>query len=302
MTDRSEAHRPVLRDEVVEMMAPAGRGVLVDCTVGAGGHAEALLAAAGPDARLIAIDVDEANLRLTKCRLKQFMPRCRLFHANFSELPSVLAAADVTHADAVLTDLGVSSNQLDDPLRGLSFLTDGPLDMRLDVGLERTAADIVNSLAEKELADLIYAYGEERYSRRIARSIVAARKQRRIDRTGRLAEVVAAAMPAAVRRTRRGVHPATRTFQALRIAVNDELGNLQRLLNVMPKLLADGGRVAIISFHSLEDRCVKQTFADWAADGRARLLVKKPVTASPHETKVNPRSRSAKLRGVEWIR
>ena len=302
MTDRSEAHQAVLRDEVVRMLSPAGRGVLVDCTVGAGGHAEALLAAAGPDACLVAVDVDEANLKLAKRRLKRFMPRCRLFHANFSELPTVLAAADVSRADAVLADLGVSSDQLDDPMRGLSFSVDGPLDMRLDARLKQTAADLVNSLAENKLADLIYTYGEERYSRRIAKSIVAARKQRRIERTGRLSELVRSAMPAAVRRTRRGVHPATRTFQALRIAVNDELGSLRRLLKAMPNVLAAAGRAAIISFHSLEDRCVKQTFADWAASGRARLLVKKPVTASPHEIKVNPRSRSAKLRGVEWIR
>jgi len=188
---------------------------------------------------------------------------------------------------------------MDDPARGMSFSADGPLDMRLDRRTARTAADLVNKLGEKELADLIYANGEERYSRRIAKAIVLARKAGRIERTGELARIVSGAYPAAARRSRRGVHPATRTFQALRIAVNDELGSLDRLLSLLPDVLAPLGRAGIISFHSLEDRRVKQAFAAWAAGGQAAILTRKPVTATDEEIQRNPRSRSAKLRVIE---
>jgi len=204
-------------------------------------------------------------------------------------------------ADFVLADLGVSSSQLGDPGRGFAFGEDGPLDMRMNLGLTRTAADLVNALSEKALADLIYAFGEERYSRRIARAVLAARKHARIERTGRLAEIVARSVPAAARRSRRGVHPATRTFQALRIAVNDELANLEKLLDALEGVLAPGGRAVIISFHSLEDRRVKQALARLAGIGAGRVLTPKPVTASPPEIQRNPRSRSAKLRAVEKI-
>jgi 16S rRNA (cytosine1402-N4)-methyltransferase len=254
--ERGAGHQPVLRGPVTELLAPAGRRILVDCTVGLGGHAEALLRAAGEGARLIGIDVDEANLRKARQRLSTYGSRVRLFRANFAALDGVLAEADVAAADAILADLGVSSNQLDDPARGLSLSADGPLDMRMDDRIETTAADLVNSLPESEIADLIYGFGEERYSRRIARSIVSARKAGRIDTTAELARLVAGAYPAAARRSRRGVHPATRTFQALRIAVNDEMASLDRLLALLPGALAPGGRAAVISFHSLEDRRV----------------------------------------------
>ena len=299
--NRSRGHLPVLRHQVLQLLRPSMRQVLVDCTIGAGGHAELLLQAASPQARLIGIDVAEANLLLATQRLSRYRRRVRLFQANFSELPDVLAEADVRAADAILADLGVASTQLDDPQRGLSFAADGPLDMRLDTRGRRTAADLVNGLREKELADLIYAFGEERYSRRIARAIVAARKPRRIERTQELARIVAGALPTAARRTRRGVHPATRTFQALRIAVNDELGSLDRLLSAMPAALAVGGSAAIISFHSLEDRKVKQAFAGWAATGSASLLTRRPIGPTAEEIADNPRSRSAKLRGIEKI-
>ena len=297
--DRVPAHQPVLQQAMVGLLQPESKTVLLDCTVGLGGHAEALLQVAPPDAQLIALDVDAESLRLAKQRLAPFGERARLFHANFSQLPDVLTAAGLEAVDLLLADLGVSSSQLDDPDRGLSFQADGPLDMRLDRQAEETAADLVNQTGEQELADLIYAFGEERYSRRIARAIVAARRSGRIERTVQFAELVERAYPAAARRSRRGVHPATRTFQALRIAVNDELGALDTLLELVPQVLAVGGRAGIISFHSLEDRRVKQTFAELAREQRARLLTKKPIRAAPEELAANPRSRSARLRGIE---
>jgi 16S rRNA (cytosine1402-N4)-methyltransferase len=295
------AHRPVLVTEVVELLAPAGRNWLADCTVGLGGHAEAMLEAAGPGAVLIGLDVDQSNLLRAKERLGRFGRRVRLFHANFSQLPDVLDECGLAGVDAVLADLGVASSQLDDPQRGLSFSADGPLDMRLDDRLPRTAADLVNRLPEAELADLIFGFGEERFSRRIARAIVTARKEKPLRRTVELANLVTAAYPAMARRNRRGVHPATRTFQALRIAVNEELASLDALLRLLPKVLNVGGRAAVISFHSLEDRRVKQAFANWAAAGTARLLHRRVITPGEPEERDNPRSRSAKLRGVERL-
>ncbi len=297
--DNRAGHTPVLREEVVGMLSPAGKKVLVDCTVGLGGHAEALLTSADAEALLIAVDLDESNLRLVRERLSRFGNRLRLFHANFADLPTVLSEAHLEFADVILADLGVASVHLRDAERGFSFALEGPLDMRMDRAAPRTAGDLVSTLPEKELADLIYAYGEERYSRRIARAIVAARRSGRIKTTVELGRIVARAYPRATRKTRRGVHPATRTFQALRIAVNDELGNLERLLQSIPQLLAPGGRAAIISFHSLEDRLVKRAFAELEKNAVVRRLNKKPITPSPAELESNPRSRSAKLRGIE---
>ena len=299
--DGGLAHRPVLVTEAMELLAPADRYILIDCTVGMGGHAEALLRASPSRARLVGIEADEENLRLCKARFEPYGDRVRLFQANFAQLPEVMNEAGVSAVDALIADLGVSSNQLDDPERGLSFLADGPLDMRLDRQIARTAADLVNGLAESELADLIYAFGEERYSRRIARKIAEARKHKRIERTVELARLIAAAYPRAARRTRRGAHPATRTFQALRIAVNDELASLERLLSLLPSVLAVGGRATVISFHSLEDRRVKQSFARWASTGSARLINRKVVRPGRQEVLANPRSRSAKLRAVERL-
>ena len=193
------------------------------------------------------------------------------------------------------------TSQLADAGRGFAFGEDGPLDMRMNPHLTRTAVDLVNALSERALADLIYEFGQERYSRRIARAVVAARKRARIERTGQLAEIVARSVPAAARRSRRGVHPATRTFQALRIAVNDELANLDKLLGAVESVLRPGGRAVIISFHSLEDGRVKRAFARLAGIGTGRVLTPKPITSSPPEIQRNPRSRSAKLRAVEKI-
>jgi len=297
----ASAHQPVLREEVLRLLRPTGRRILLDCTVGLGGHAEAMLESAGPEALLIGTDVDEGNLRLARQRLARFGGQVRLFLANFTQLPAVLAEAGAPKADLLLADLGISSNQLDDPGRGLSFMVDGPLDMRLDPSGPRTAADLLAHLSERELADVIYAYGEERYSRRIARAIVAARAREPILRTTQLARIVQASYPAPAKRSRKGVHPATRTFQALRIAVNDELANLERLLELVPELLAPRGRAGVISFHSLEDRRVKQAFARLDKAGWARVLTKKPLTPTAQEIEKNLRSRSAKLRVIEKI-
>ncbi len=291
-----------MRQAVAGLLEPSGRRVLCDCTVGLGGHAESLLDAAGREARLIGIDLDEGNLNIARRRLERFDDRVRLFKADFADLPEVLRLADTEAVDLLLADLGISSNQLDDPTRGLSFSADGPLDMRMDAESNSpAAAELVNTLGEKELADLIYAWGEERYSRRIARAIVNARRERPIRRTARLAEIVTGAYPPAARRSRRGVHPATRTFQALRIAVNGELDSLDRLLSHLPGVLNVGGRAGVISFHSLEDRRVKQRFAGLQRDGSVRRLNRKPLTPDDEEKRRNPRSRSAKLRGIERI-
>jgi 16S rRNA (cytosine1402-N4)-methyltransferase len=293
-------HRPVLPEQVIELLAPSDKQLLMDCTLGMAGHARELLHAAPTDARLIGLDADEQSLRMAKKNLAPYRGRVRFFHADFAEIRTVLAEAGEGKPQALLADLGISSTQLDDASRGLSFLREGPLDMRMDTSGETTAADLVNRMPEQELANLIYRYGEERFSRRIARAIVAAREHGSIETTTQLAGIIESSLPSAVRRKRRGVHPATRTFQALRIAVNDELGSLERLLEALPDVLAPGGRAAIISFHSLEDRRVKQAFSNLAGTGQATLLTKKPIR--PHEAEIaaNPRSRSARLRGIEW--
>jgi 16S rRNA (cytosine1402-N4)-methyltransferase len=296
-------HVPVLLQEVVDLLLPSGRRAVsfVDCTVGLGGHAEALLLADRGEGCLTGMDADADNLRLAKRRLEPFGSRVRLFEANFANIRDVLDETGSAGADGVLADLGVASTQLDDPERGFSFTADGPLDMRMDRRTRRNASDLVNELGERQLADLIFEYGQERYSRRVARAIVRARTSKPILSTKALAEIVRRAIPQARRRAGRGVDPATRTFQALRIAVNDELGALDKLLEVLPDVLNVGGRACIISFHSLEDRKVKRAFRDYAATGRAKVITPKPVTASMAEQAVNNRSRSAKLRCLERI-
>ena len=301
--DHQMGHVPVLLQEVLGLLLPEGRRAVsvVDCTVGLGGHAEALLRADRGEGCLTGMDADADNLRLAKRRLEPFGSRVRLFEANFADVRDVLDEVGVDRVDAVLADLGVASTQLDDPARGFSFSADGPLDMRMNRQDGRDAADLVNTLDERELADLIFEYGQERYSRRVARAIVQARVSKPILSTQALAQIVRRAIPQASRRPGRGTDPATRTFQALRIAVNDELGALDKLLEILPDVLNVGGRACVISFHSLEDRRVKRAFRDLAADGRAKVLTKKPLTASLAEQAANIRSRSAKLRCFERI-
>lgn len=292
-------HAPVLLAEVLAGLAPRPGGRYIDGTLGGGGHAAAVLEAAGPDARLLGIDADPAALAAAGARLAPFGERAALAHGNFRDLAQIARAAGLAPADGLLLDLGVSSHQLDTAERGFSFLADAPLDMRLDPTSGRTAAELVNQTPEGELADLIYRYGEERASRRIARAIAEARARRPVATTGALAELIARALG------RRGkIHPATRTFQALRIAVNQEIASLEAALPQAVELLAPGGRLAVIAFHSLEDRVVKQFFraesgAAGAGQARLRIITKKPIEAGAEEVRANPRSRSAKLRIAE---
>ncbi len=276
-------------------------GTYLDCTVGLGGHAELILERSGPGGVLIGIDRDPAAIAATGARLVRFASRMRLVHGNFCALKQHLKSVGVSEVDGVIFDLGVSSAQLDRPERGMSFLADGPLDMRMDPSGGRTAADMINRLPERELADLIYRYGEERYSRRIARAIVQARKSHPLRTTFDLVSTIKSAVPAAYRHGR--IHCATRTFQALRIAVNQELDVIEEALRDAAAVLAPGGRLCVISFHSLEDRIAKQTFRTLSQDPGAcmNVLTKKPQVPTEEECRENLRARSAKLRVAERL-
>jgi 16S rRNA (cytosine1402-N4)-methyltransferase len=279
-------HVPVLAAELLKLADPQPGQAWIDCTVGGGGHSVLFAERLGTTGRLIGLDQDPAMLALARPRLEE-MP-ATLVHANFDQLPSVLRNMGIEAVDGVIADLGFASDQVDERQRGLSFRDDGPLDMRLDRSTGTTAADLVNALSGAALADLFFELGEERHSRRVARRIVERRGEKPFATTAELAEVVRRCVP------RSGaIDPATRVFQALRIAVNDELGALDRLLAALPRIVKPGGAAAIISFHSLEDRRVKQAFRTanvWQA------LTKKPVEADDAEVNRNPRARSAKLR------
>ncbi|HJZ48089.1 MAG TPA: 16S rRNA (cytosine(1402)-N(4))-methyltransferase RsmH [Roseiflexaceae bacterium] len=306
--DRSEIynlqfrHTPVLLAEVLAGLAPHSGGRYLDGTLGGGGHAAAVLEASAPDGRLLGIDADPAALAAAGARLAPFGDRVVLAHGNFRDIGVLAREHGFEGIDGLLLDLGVSSHQLDTPERGFSFAADAPLDMRLDPSSGETAADLVNETPEGELANLIYRYGEERGSRRVARFIAEARRKRPIERTGELAELVARALGG-----RHGkIHPATRTFQALRIAVNRELESLETALPQAVELLKPGGRLAVISFHSLEDRIVKLFFRSESGYGseqpaRLQIITKKPIEAAEVEARANPRSRSAKLRVAERV-
>jgi 16S rRNA (cytosine1402-N4)-methyltransferase len=309
-------HVPVLAAEVVAALAPAfldAPGVFVDCTVGGGGHAEALLAAS-PQLSLVGLDRDPAALEAASRRLAPYAGRVRLLQRRFGELSAALEAVGAREVRGILYDLGVSSPHLDRPDRGFGYRSDGPLDMRMDPAQLLTAADVVNRYPEADLASVLSRWGEERFSRRIAAAIVRRRAQQPFTRTQDLAEVVRDAIPAATRRT--GPHPARRTFQALRIEVNDELGELEATLPQAIDALEVGGRVAVISYHSLEDRLVKRTFAEAAAGCRCprdfpvcvcgaqaalRVLTRRPVVPGPEELEANPRSASARMRVAERL-
>ena len=292
-------HVPVLLDEVRALLQPQRGGVFVDCTVGLGGHARMLLE--GGAARLIGIDRDTDALALAGAALAAFVDRVSLVHADYRELDAVLDAQGVTNVAGVLADLGLSSLQLDREGRGFSFRRDEPLDMRMDRSQGETAAAMIDRVDEHELADVIYRFGEERRSRQVARAVVAARQQARIDTTGRLAEIVRRGVAA---RGWQRIDPATRTFQALRIWVNHELDGLDSFIGRAAARLQVGGRLAVIAFHSLEDRVVKHTLRDLAGGEQAKVkvLTKHPIVATDAEAAANPRARSAKLRGAERIR
>ena len=287
-------HDPVLPREILAFLDPAPDAVVVDCTLGRGGHARLLAERLDPGGTLVGLDVDPDNLDYARGRLAGVACGLRLVHANYVDLPDVLADAGVGGADALLADLGVSTNQLlPGDGRGLSFDDpDAPLDMRLDPRLDRTAADLVARLPERELADLIFGLAQERKSRRVARRIVEARRDRPIRTVGDLAAIVRRSVP----RSRHGPDPATRTFMALRMAVNRELDGLAKLLDALPAVLNPGGRAAVVSFHSGEDRLVKHALRRGLTGGLLELPTRKPITPDADERDRNPRSRSAKLR------
>ncbi len=299
MKDEGVQHVPVLPREVTELLSVRPGDVVLDCTIGLGGHARLLAEAAATEGLLIGLDVDEGNLQAAAQRLEGGGCPYRLFRCNYGRFEEALDEARIDAADVILADLGVSSNQVEDATRGLSFQTEGPLDMRMDDRLSVTAGDLVNRLPEAELADIIYKYGQERLSRRIARAIHRARHRGRITTTTELAQIVCKAVGADPRSRRAKIHPATRTFQALRIAVNDELSALGALLERAPRRLRAGGRIGVISFHSLEDGIVKEDFRRRASEGIYRIVTKKPVSPDAAERERNPRSRSAKLRVAE---
>lgn len=301
-------HLPVLLNEVVDALQPQAGRLIFDGTLGGGGHSEALLQ---HGARVIAMDQDEQAIAHATTRLKGYSDRFCALRGNFRHFPQIIEETGISGFDGMLIDIGVSSHQIDDAARGFSFNKEAPLDMRMDTEAEQTAADIVNTASEEELVRLFFEYGEEQNARRIARAILKARSSRLITTTTQLADIVSAASPKRGKR-----HPATLVFQALRIAVNDELAALRDFLAAAPKWLKPGGRLAVITFHSLEDRIVKQTLAhlaapqidrpEWPAarpnpDHCLTLVTKKPVEATADETALNPRARSARLRVAQRL-
>ena len=289
-------HTPVLTREVLELLSVGPGQTVLDATVGLGGHARLFAEAIGPEGRLVGLDVDPANLIVARSTLADVPCPVELIHANFVELHNALKRAGVARVDVLFADLGVSSTQLEDAERGFSFQRDGPLDMRMDPRLTTTAADLVNRLKERELGDLLYFNAQETAGRRIARRICEHRREGRITRTERLVKIVCGAVGVDPRSRKRKIHPATRTFLALRIAVNDETRCLATLLTAAPEILNPCGRIGVISFHSVEDKPVKMDFRKRTNEGIYRTVTKKPVTAATDERRSNPRSRSAKLR------
>lgn len=314
--DRVHGHTPVLVEATLERLSPGPGEVMLDATVGRGGHAEAILPRLAPGGRYIGLDLDAENVAYARRRLDRVAQAKAagvgeaagegggsvgvvVRKGDFAEGSATLEALGVERVDLLLADLGFASTQMDNAERGMSFTADAPLDMRLDRESGPTAAALLATLGEGELADILWRFGEERFSRRIARKIVERRRDKPISTTRDLADLCASAYGPSGRRQR--VHPATRAFMALRIAVNRELERLESLLETLPRLMAPGGRAAIISFHSLEDRAVKRAFRRYADAGAAERLTRKPVIADEAERAVNPRSRSAKLRAVRWV-
>lgn len=305
-------HRPVMLEAVIELLAPVSGGVYCDATVGGGGHAEQVLRASAPDGRLVGIDRDPEAVRAARERLARFGDRVEIVHGRFSDLETLLARAGVRRVDGLLVDLGVSSHQLDTAARGFSFARVGPLDMRMDQAGGETAATLLERLSEDDLSDVIHRFGGERFSRRIARSIKEMQRRGELTTTGDLAVAVRRVTGSA---RSGGIDPATRTFQAIRIAVNDELGEIEALLDMLPDPLAPGGRVVVISFHSLEDRKVKRRLAELADPCRCPPgmpdcrcpppvmdhVTRRSVRVTARDREANPRARSARLRAARRI-
>ena len=292
----NNVHVPVLAEEICHWLSPKSGGIYVDCTLGVGGTSLKILESSGNNAYILGLDRDPEALAIAEKNLEPYGSHVKIFNGNYSHIVKFVHQAGYEKVDGVVFDLGVSSLQLDKPERGFSFSSDGPLDMRMNQTEGPKAADLVNCLPEKELADLLFSCGEERFSRSIARAIVQARKTYALDTTQALVAVIKGAVPHAYRKGR--IHCATRTFQALRIRVNQELDLLQPALQDAVSLLKGGGRLCVVAFHSLEDRVVKHTFRSLAGgeNPTITLLTKKPVVADTQEIQQNPRARSAKLR------
>ena len=296
MNSSAVEHIPVLAETLTEQINLPTDGVMVDATIGQGGHSFLFGSKLGPEGVIIGLDVDKDSIRRAHFKLKDLPCKVILIRANFSQITEQVHNQGIEKVDFILADLGLCSAHLADVRMGLSFLHDMPLDMRIDKRLKTTAADIVNKTDEKALADLIYRFGEDRASRRIARFIVRYRKGEPITTTGQLAEIVCKALRRSGKKRRTRIHPATRTFQALRIAVNNELENLEKLLDSAPQLLNKNGQIAVISFHSLEDRLVKNNFKQNKKKSIYSDFTKKPIVPSRQEIARNPRASSAKLR------
>ena len=294
-------HKPVLLNEVLDLLNCAPGKVFVDCTVGTGGHAEAILKRIGEGGKLVGIDCDDAAIKIVKRQFQGFGNRFIPVHDNFVNIEVILHKLGIGFVDGILLDIGISSHQLGDPARGFSFAGDGPLDMRMDRSSGKTAGELINRLPEKKLVEIFGNFGEERYARRIAKRIVELRKKKSIQRTRELASLVCS-----VYRSRGRIHPATRTFQALRINVNSELERLSSVLERAVCLLAPGGRICVISYHSLEDRIVKNEFLRLSKSrendmARLSIITKKPLVPSREEVLSNRRARSAKMRVAERV-
>ncbi|MFH1045420.1 MAG: 16S rRNA (cytosine(1402)-N(4))-methyltransferase RsmH [Candidatus Omnitrophota bacterium] len=289
-------HIPVMREEVLKFLNLSPGCTVVDGTVGLGGHAQVILDAIGPQGRFVGLDFDHDALAMAQDRLKNYT-NCTLVHANFRNLDTALAQLHLHGVDGILLDLGISSLQLEKPSRGFSIKYDSPLDMRMNQNEQLSAFDLVNFLPQENLSDILRKYGQERWHNRIARAIVRERSKSTITSTGQLAQLVMRVVPYRYSK----IHPATRTFQALRIAVNDELEALREALKKCLELIKPGGRICIIAFHSLEDGLVKHQFRSFASEGRIKIITKKPITPTEEEVRLNPRARSAKLRAAERI-
>ena len=292
-------HISVMPTEVLELLNVQPGGVVVDGTLGLAGHSYLIAEKLGTKGHLIGIDHDSLAIDLAKTKLTSLKLTKDFCQGNFADIKGHLKTLNLDYVDGILLDLGISSFQLDNAARGFAFSSDGPLDMRMNQTQGKSAADLVNALSENTLADIIEKYGEDRFAKRIAKAIVFNRSKMKIERTGQLADIVLRALPHGYTRGR--IHPATRTFQALRIEVNDELSSLKKALLDCVDVLKPGGRLVIIAFHSLEDRLVKVAFKRFAEDGIAKILTKRPLVPTDEESTINARSRSAKLRGLEKI-
>ena len=301
LTVEQKYHIPVMLDEVLDYLSLSPGKTIVDATVGTGGHSKSILERVLPGGRLIGIDRDEESLAVCRNRLSEFSDHCEFVHANFVDIDNVLKGLSIKKVDGVLFDLGISSFQLEDPHRGFSFQQEGPLDMRLDKNSYISAYDLVNNLNEDEISTLLWNFGQERWHNRIAHLLVQEREKYPIVTTSQLANIVVRSIPHRYRHRYYRIHPATRTFQAVRIAVNRELENLEIAINKSIAILEKKARICVISFHSLEDRVTKLSFRRAASEGLIQIIVPKPLTPTQSEIRNNPSSRSSKLRTAQRL-